>query len=126
MFSFSSGLNPKNYLATTLASFLLVAAIFIKFQNVEIANLESKLTQEKSNLALAAANNASLAAAIKNQNEKIELNKIDYEKKVKEFQVWKDKPAEIKYKETIKYKEMKSNECEDIKNIINSIRTTSF
>ena len=77
-------------------------------------------------MAVEKANNATAKAIIEKQNLLVELNKADYENNLKEYQNWKDKPPEVKYKEVIKYKEVKSNECEDIKAVINSIRSTSF
>ena len=77
-------------------------------------------------MAIEKANNVTAKATIKSQNDAIENQKVELSEKLQELQEWKNQPPETRYKEVIKYKEVKSNECEDIKNIINSIRSTSF
>lgn len=110
-----------------LYKFLAITIVFIiGFTILYINNLREENKILNANLVLEKANNVSLMASINSQNEKIEENKIDYEKNLKELEDWKNKPPNIKYKAVIKFKEVKSNECKDIKNIINDIRTTSF
>ena len=67
-----------------------------------------------------------IKATIESQNKAIDSQKVELAEKLQELEDWKNQPPEIKYKEVIKYAEVKSNECEDIKNVINSIRGTSF
>lgn len=76
------------------------------------ANIETQ--QEK-------ANNRVLNAEISKQNTLIEQNKIDYDSKVKEFENWKKEPI---YRTIIK--EVKSDECEDIKSMLDDIRNSAF
>ena len=106
---------------------LIVAIIFIfgliaentnlKFDKLnlqsEIDSLNYKLATEKNNY-------NQLKDRLENQNKIIDDLKIDYEKNIKEFEDWKNKPVEIKYKE------VKSNECKDIKLIIDDIRNSNF
>lgn len=91
----------------------------IKQLNEKLTLIETKLVQEK-------ANNQTLEGAIASQNNEIEKHKVNYENNLAELEKWKNQPAEIKYQDVIKYKEVKSNECKNIKIIIDSIRSTSF
>lgn len=111
---------------TIFITILAIQSLYIKTLSSQVENLNSKLSKTESLLALEKANNINLSASIQAQNNKIELIKNDYDSKNKEFEQWKQKPAEIKYKEIIKKIEVKSNECKDIKIIIDDIRNTSF
>lgn len=121
-------LSDKIYLiiSTIVISVLLFCLGYIYMQNITIDTLQTKLQLKTSEIAVKDANNITLTSTIKNQNEKIEQIENSYIEKNKEFEIWKNKPAEVKYKEIIKNIEVKSNECKDIKNLINDIRSTSF
>lgn len=110
----------------SLLTILAISAVYIKMQTVKIEFLQENTRKLEIEISNEKANNVTLSSTIKNQNQKIAEHQNNYDIKIKEFQEWKDKPAEIKYKEIIKYKEVKSNECKDIKSIINDIRNTSF
>lgn len=111
---------------TIAISLLIFCGIYIYMQNHTINNLQTELQLKVAEIAVKDANNINLTSTIKSQNEKIEQIENNYVEKNKEFEIWKNKPAEIKYKEVIKNVEVKSNECKDIKSIINDIRNTSF
>ena len=115
-----------NIIIVVLSTLLVSLVITIYFLNMNRESLIKDLTDKQIELSNEQANNITLSSKLKDQNQKIAEQTNNYEAKLKEFQAWKDKPAEIKYKEIIKYQEIKSNECKDIKSIINDIRTTSF
>lgn len=118
--------NIQLFIIAFLVALLLSVGIYSRILLSQNKTLTIDLNTTNSLLEVEKAKNVNLNASIKNQNEKIENNQIDLDSKLKELEEWKNKPAEIKYKEIIKFKEIKSNECIDIKNIIDSIRTTSF
>lgn len=118
--------NIQLFIIAFLVALLLSVGIYSRILLSQNKTLTTDLITKNSLLEVEKTKNINLNASIKNQNEKIENNQIDLDTKLKELEEWKNKPAEIKYKEIIKFKEIKSNECTDIKNIINSIRTTSF
>ena len=113
---------------------LLVAGIVItlviglgfmlKLQSNKIEELGQTIQSLSAELVVANANKATLEAAIKSQNAVIELNRNDYEAKVAEYEEWQAKPAEIKYKTIVK--EIKSDECVDIKNALDELSTIKF
>ena len=96
----------------------------LKLQSNKIEELGQTIQSLSAELVVANANKATLEAAIKSQNVVIELNRNDYEAKVAEYEEWLDKPAEIKYKTIVK--EIKSDECVDIKNALDELSTIKF
>ena len=96
----------------------------LKLQSNKIEELSQTIQLLSAELVVANANKATLEAAIKSQNAVIELNRNDYEAKVAEYEEWQAKPAEIKYKTIVK--EIKSDECIDIKNALDELSTIKF
>ena len=96
----------------------------LKLQSNKIEELGQTIQSLSAELVVANANKATLEAAIKSQNTVIELNRNDYEAKVAEYKEWQAKPAEVKYKTVIK--EVKSDECIDIKNALDELSTIKF
>ena len=96
----------------------------LKLQSNKIEELSQTIQSLSAELVVANANKATLEAAIKSQNVVIELNRNDYEAKVAEYEEWQAKPAEIKYKTIVK--EIKSDECVDIKNALDELSTIKF
>ena len=121
---------------TSSKTFLIIIVVFVllglvarfTYSNMQnkIAKLEKEKLELNSLLVVEKANNITAKSIIENQNRAIDSQKVEYSEKLQELEDWKNQSPEVKYKEVIKYKEVKSNECEDIKNIINSIRSTSF
>lgn len=105
---------------------ILALVVYIKIINTEKDNLNTKLEKANAALVLEKANNTTYRSILAKQNSDIENLRIDYENNLKDFENYKNQDFEVKYKEVIKYKELRSNECEDIKNLINSMRGTSF
>lgn len=105
---------------------ILALIVYIKIIHLEKDRLQTDLDKVKAELVIEKANNVTYKAILQKQNADIEQFKIDYENNLKDFENYKKQDFEVKYKEVIKYKEVKSNECKDIKNIINSMRSTSF
>ena len=96
----------------------------LKLQSNKIEELSQTIQSLSAELVVANVNKATLEAAIKSQNTVIELNRNDYEAKVTEYEEWQAKPAEIKYKTIVK--EIKSDECIDIKNALDELSTIKF
>ena len=118
--------NSKIILIVAVAVMFLIGGAYNYFIKSELEKVQAEYSEQSKELAVEKANNTALRANIENQNKAVEEIKVDLENNLKDFEEWKNKPIETKYKEVIKYKEVKSNECKDIKNIINSIRSTSF
>lgn len=112
---------------SNIYKFLAIFIVFIiSLMMLYINSLRAENKILNTDLILANAKNVTLNASIDYQNQKINKNRVDLEKNLKELEEWKNKPPDIKYQTVIKFKEVKSNECEDIKNTIDAIRSTSF
>ena len=107
-----------------LSTLLLSCLTIIYILNNSNENLTNQLNDTNNLLALAESNNINLKSSINEQNQAIEKNKVDLEAKLKEFEEWKNKQVEVKYKYITK--EVKSNECKDIKDSIDRVRGINF
>ena len=103
---------------------VLGLGFMLKLQSNKIEELSQTIQSLSAELVVANANKATLEAAIKSQNVVIESNRNDYEAKVAKYEEWQAKPAEIKYKTIVK--EIKSDECIDIKNALDELSTIKF
>ena len=110
--------------AGIVVTLVLGLGFMLKLQSNKIEELGQTIQSLSAELVVANANKATLEAAIKSQNAVIELNRNDYEAKVAEYEEWQAKPAEIKYKTIVK--EIKSDECIDIKNALDELSTIKF
>ena len=110
--------------AGMVITLVLGLGVLLKLQSNKIEELSQTIQSLSAELVVANANKATLEAAIKSQNAVIELNRNDYEAKVAEYEEWQAKPAEIKYKTIVK--EIKSDECVDIKNALDELSTIKF
>ena len=110
--------------AGIVVTIVLGLGFMLKLQSNKIEELGQTIQSLSAELVVANANKATLEAAIKSQNAVIELNRNDYEAKVAEYEEWQAKPAEIKYKTIVK--EIKSDECVDIKNALDELSTIKF
>ena len=103
---------------------VLGLGFMLKLQSNKIEELSQTIQSLSAELVVANANKATLEAAIKSQNAVLELNRNDYEAKVAKYEEWQAKPAEVKYKTIIK--EVKSDDCIDIKNALDELSTIKF
>ena len=101
-------------LSTLLVS-ILITLYFINAKNESLLNVLNEANKE---IVLLKSNNISLKASLNEQNKKIESNRLDYEQKLEQYENWKKQPVEVKYQYITK--EVKSNECEDIKKSIDN------
>lgn len=104
----------------------LIGGAYTYFIKSELEKVQAEFSEQGKELAIEKANNTVIKATIESQNKAIDSQKVELAEKLQELEDWKNQPPEIKYKEVIKYREVKSNECEDIKAVINSMRGTSF
>jgi len=96
------GVSSKIYLIVivTLLSILGILSIYINYLNGKIETQQNKIIQANLQYEI-------LSTDLKNANDKIK-------QKEKEYQEWKDKKPEVKYKTIIKWKErIKDATCEE-------------
>lgn len=121
----------ETLIATFVLTFLLTIIIGLVINLNSLKNKVETLTNDlnkiNSLLVVEKANNTTLKASIDSQNIEIEKVSINLDEKMKELEEWKNKPPNIKYKTIEKIiKQGDSNECENIKNMLDDIRNTSF
>ncbi|MCG3698783.1 hypothetical protein L5F42_02895 [Aliarcobacter butzleri] len=107
-------------LMSILLSTILGLSLFLKYQDKKIVKLENELKTcilEKQN---EETNNQTLHNVITDLNNQTLKDSIDYEKRLKKF---KDEKDEIL---GINYKNVRSDDCEDIKLILDDIRTNGY
>ena len=100
----------------------LGAMLWLQSRVVDSLRIDN--TRISGELGVSKANNVVLEGAIIDQNTAIESTRNDYEAKIAEYEEWQAKPAEIKYKTIVK--EIKSDECVDIKNALDELSTIKF
>ena len=116
----------KIYAIIGISVFLLVGAwVFSLKQEINFLKKENiSLTKD---YAQSLSNIQTLKGEVDIQNDKIKQNELNLAHRKNELDSWKNQPPQVKYKtiEKIITKES-SNECENIKNILDDIRSTSF
>lgn len=114
-----------NVIIVILSTLLVSILITLYFVNAKNESLLNVLNEANKEIVLLKSNNISLKDSLNEQNKKIESNRLDYEQKLEQYENWKKQPVEVKYQYITK--EVKSNECEDIKksidNSINRLNT---
>ena len=111
------------FLTTSLViTTIVIFGLLMQNGNLKIDKLELQKQIENLNYELAIEKNNynKLKDDLDRHNKELDNIKTDYKNNLEEFEKWKNKPVEIKYKE------VKSNECKDIKLIIDDIRNSSF
>jgi len=103
---------------------------YINSLRIEIKDLQVEVAEMKSKYDSKSFEVERLEAVIETQNKAINELKVSEEKHLAELEEWKNKPAEVKYKYIkdiiYKDKEVKSNDCEDIKAVIDNVRKLDF
>ena len=107
-----------------LIGLVCTLGVTLWLQGRVVDSLRIDNTRISGELVVAKANNVVLEGAIIDQNTAIESTRNDYEAKIAEYEEWRAKPAEIKYKTIVK--EVKSDECTDIKNALDELSTIKF
>ena len=113
-------LNNNLQILSGIALVLLLIAGITTYE-IKISNLKSDLLKTENKLLEATINNSKCKDSLSNQNSLIVSQKIDYNTKLKAF---REMPPKIRYEVIYKTtKEVKSNECEDIKSSLDDIRS---
>lgn len=96
---------------------------------VDNSRLESKVNELESELGVCSTNRYQLESAVKSQNDKIDQYRVDIEAKKEEYEKLLGQEPEIRYKtvyEKVPNIEVKSDECKDIKKLIDNIRNAGY
>jgi len=124
-----SNINTIIYAGVGLILAIFAAFIWNEFQNknLEIANLNTAVSEYETLVAKLEASNAQTKALITKQNEVIEEITTDRELALNKLEEWRAKPPQVKYEVIYKDREViKSDDCKDIKNRLDDVRTIDF
>ena len=111
------------YILVIIGLILVTYAFSLK---VEVSRLSKRVTELQANVAYKALETERLKAAVIKYNSAVQAMKIDKNKLRKELQLWKKKKLEIRYKTITKIREVQSDKCKDIKNVINNVRHINY
>jgi len=112
--------------AIVVLSLLLGLYFYIHSLKEQITTLREHLYAKNMEIANLQLESERCEAAISQQNKAIEEVRTREMQAKKELQAWKNKKPEVKYKVITKIREVKSDECADIKRVINSVRNLDF
>ena len=117
----------KNLIVSGVTLLLLIGLYFyIHTLKTQIQDLRSQLTQNQVELANYKLESERYKNAIDIQNNKINELKISKDNALDKLNKWKALPDKIKYRTITKIREVKSNDCKDIKNTINAVRNIDY
>ncbi len=117
------------YGVTGLVLMLFVAFVYSSFQSkkLEIATLKQEISTKEVFIAKLESSNAQIKLLTTKQNESIETLKANRDEALLKLEKWKALPPKIRYEVIYKDREViKSNECDDIKSIIDDVRSVDF
>ena len=88
----------------------------------QINNLQDLLKDNQIELANSKLQSERYKNALDSQNKEIESLKLNEKLSLAKLKKWKSLPPKIKYKTITKIREVKSNDCKDIKNVLNAVK----
>lgn len=109
-----------------ICGIILTQYIKIQHLNTDISNLRTALAYSEVSLTKLEESNRELNRSILVQNDAIELMAINKSKIDAEYAEWKAKPAKVRYEVIYKMREVKSDDCEDIKSVLDSSKSIDF
>lgn len=119
------------YIVAAGALIVAFASLFWHIENQKdvIASLEKSLFEQYADAAVSEMEKSECREAVTTQNEKLMAMRINYEDRVTALETRKQLPAAVRYE--VAYKEnptmeVKSDECKDIKDLLDSIRSSGL
>ena len=106
-----------------------VLAVLVVYLYIGNLRLEAKVSDLESDLVVCKTNNTAIKSALDKQNETISNMEIALEERNIKYQTLLNQPPEIRYKtvyEKVPSIEVKSDECEEIKKLVDGIRSAGY
>lgn len=122
---------PNQIYAIITAS-LLVLSIFtfqyikIQKQETQISDLRTEIAYDKLTIEKLQSSNKEFKKTVANQNEAVSKIAIDLDEARRILDEWKAKKPEVRYEVIYKIREVKSNDCNITKDVLNSVRNLDF
>ena len=107
---------------------MLTAALgYIALLKSDIRSLEAKIDKEKSAKIIESQNLQQCSRELEALNERIDAERSDYEAKIRRYEATLRQKPKVRYKVIYQIsKEKKSDECEDIKAVLDGVRSIPF
>jgi len=112
--------------AIVMTIFVISFYIYIGGLKDDIAALEKEVSTLKTDVAYKTLEKTRLENAIEKQNEYVEQLEANKELAMAKLKKWQKQKPTIKYRKITEVREVKSNECKQIKDSINNIRNISY
>jgi type II secretory pathway pseudopilin PulG len=126
MIPLNLNLDKNGIMLIAVAVVAVAISIYIYVLHGTIDKLNDHISTLQVSLANVKLENARYVSILEKQNKAIEDMKLDLTKANESLESWKKQPREVKYRVIYKEREVKSNDCKDVKNTINSIRSLNF
>jgi len=123
---FQIGVYKNMVIAGVVGIIVFALYFYIHGLNNKIDDLESSLMKNQVKLANTKLESTRYKAALDSQNKEIEQLRAHTTLAEAKLKKWKNRPPDIKYKVIYKTREVKSNECSDIKSVIDGVRAIDF
>ena len=103
---------------------ILIAGLYFYIHTLksQINNLQDLLKDNQIELANSKLQSERYKNALDSQNKEVEALKLNEKLSLAKLKKWKSLPPKIKYKTITKIREVKSDECKDIKNVLNAVK----
>ena len=121
-------LNAYKNLIIAGVVFVIAVSLYFYISSLksEISQLRAELMDTKISLVQQERQSELYKSSLDRQSDYIESIKAGREKALSDLQKWKNKPEKVKYKVIYKTREIKSNDCKDIKAVIDGVRAIDF
>jgi len=120
------GLYKNMIIAAVIAAVVFGIYLYINSLNNDIDDLKKSLMQNQVKLANTKLESTRYKAALDSQNKEIEQLRAYTTLAEAKLKKWRNRPPDIKYKVIYKTREVKSDECSDIKSVIDGVRAIDF
>ncbi len=112
----------KPYLMPIVGGGVIIVGGYVAYLNMKVNTLEHEIDQLKIKRALLQANANVCKSALDKCNSHVEDLRIEYTKSVTELDEWRTQEPEVKYIYIDKIREVKSDDCQDVSNVLNIVR----
>ena len=128
--SFSLTQNILFGVVIFLVALLLSSSTYFYFEKLsfkeEIKKTQKLLSEEQTSRVLGELQADTCLKRVSAQNQSILELEINHKSAMSKLDEWKALPPRVKYETIYKIKEVKSNDCEDIKGVLDDARTIDF
>ncbi len=113
-------------IGATITAIALSIYLYMAHLNTQISALQTTIKDLHIELANSKLQSLRYKSSLNSQNKEIELLKSNEEISLLKLKKWKNQKPEIRYETIIEIKEVKSNECKDIRNVLTEVRGIKY